>query len=584
MNLSFTLAVIVSTASFSNSFVPVSWPPCSSTRAFHGIQTSTTSAHTHTSATALNVATEPSAAAGIDTNTYDYIAWKNGFSSAPSESCQILEGGSIPADLKGTYFRNGYGKFEVGAEKVMHPFDADGLMNAITIQDGKATFRNRFVRTKGFQKERRYRKVMYRGAFGTQRSGGPLSNIFDTSIKNVANTNSLYWAGRLFALWEGGLPHRMEPDSLRTVGEYTFKGLLKKGSTFSAHPRVCSTTKRLINFSPAQGASKCDMTIYEFDEELKVQKQRTVEIPGFVFFHDFIVTENYYIFNRAPTSFDPIPFLLGLKGPAQCISYEKSQPAILYLVPRDADRPMEIVEVDSHFNFHFANGFEDKDGNIIFDVVRCANMQLGADQGKEPVWETVNYAKEVPFSTLSRYTLTKSDSGWNAQQKQLSDTQVDFTSVDPKVSCKEHRYVYASCGSDNTKSTPPQGIVCIDTIDSTEQKWMPEKDEFLGENIFVAREGATTEGDGYVLTILTNGATKTSDFLVFDALKIQQGPISRQSLPSYVPFGLHGTWAQGVVSDSEDIIRKWKAASSIDNKNWNEVKSDFSGLGVSYDF
>ena len=91
----------------------------------------------------------------------------------------------------------------------MHPFDADGLMCAITVCEGKAVFRNRFVRTKGFVRERKAGKILYRGAFGTQRSGGAFFNMFDVNIKNVANTNALYWGGRLLALWEGGLPHRL---------------------------------------------------------------------------------------------------------------------------------------------------------------------------------------------------------------------------------------------------------------------------------------------------------------------------------------------------------------------------------------
>ena len=128
-------------------------------------------------------------------------ACSSGFSTCEQEICEVLPG-VVPVDLKGTYFRNGYGKFEIGNDKVMHPFDADGLMCAITIENGKAIFRNRFVRTKGFLGEKRARKILYRGAFGTQRSGGAFANIFDTKIKNVANTNALYWAGRLFALWE----------------------------------------------------------------------------------------------------------------------------------------------------------------------------------------------------------------------------------------------------------------------------------------------------------------------------------------------------------------------------------------------
>ncbi len=104
-----------------------------------------------------------------------------------------LSGGSIPLDIEGTYFRNGHAKFEVGkVDKVMHPFDADGMISAVTIKDGQgihslthalthsltysrirypALFRNRFVLTKGFKKERKARRILYRGAFGTGKAG-----------------------------------------------------------------------------------------------------------------------------------------------------------------------------------------------------------------------------------------------------------------------------------------------------------------------------------------------------------------------------------------------------------------------------
>lgn len=140
--------------------------------------------------------------------TYDLQAWKNGFSSCKSEVCEKLVG-EIPRDIRGTYFRNGYGKFEVGKDKVMHPFDADGMMIGITIADGSAIFRNRMIRTSGYVREQKARRILYRGAFGTQRTGGAFANIFDVNIKNVANTNAMYWGDRLFALWEGGLPHRL---------------------------------------------------------------------------------------------------------------------------------------------------------------------------------------------------------------------------------------------------------------------------------------------------------------------------------------------------------------------------------------
>jgi len=531
--------------------------------------------------------------------TYDREAWMAGFSTCTKETAaELLEGsGTLPLDLEGTYFRNGHAKFEVGKELIKHPFDADGMISAVSIKDGKALFRNRFVSTKGYKKEAKFKKILYRGAFGTQREGGMFSNIFDIKNKNVANTNVVYWAGRLLALWEGGLPHLMEADSLRTLGEYKFKGLLKTGDTFSAHPRAEASTGRLINFSAAQGGKSCAITIYEFmpgaEKELSLAAQRTFEVPGFVFFHDFIVTKNYYIFNQAPVDFNAVPFLLGQRGPAECITYAPSRPAMLYLVPRDGVSPVVQVPVDAHFNFHFANGFEEEDGKVVFDVVKCDNMLLGVVSGNsEPIWKTVDYGKEVPFSTLVRYTLTPSNSeksAFTCTTKTLSKTQVDFTSVSPFVSCSKHRYVYASSGSDSKQSSPVQGVIKIDTQqEGKEDVWIGQKHEFLGENIFVPKKGAVAgagqdEDDGYVLSFLFNGRTKSTEFVAFDAKNIKQGPIARLPLPTLVPFGLHGSFVPGLTFNNEDVIRRHTAVLGIDSKQWNAISGGFSGIGLKYE-
>jgi len=517
--------------------------------------------------------------------TWDLSSWQAGYESCRGEACTVLEG-SVPNDLEGTYFRNGYGKFDVGLETVLHPFDGDGLVNALQIKDGKVSFRNRFVGTSGFKKERKYRKIMFRGAFGTQRKGGMLSNIFDINVKNVANTNVIYWGGRLLALWEGGLPHRMESDSLRTLGEYTFRGLLKKkGVGFSAHPRVDSVSGNLVNFAVERTTSASVVTVYEFDDDLHPQKEFTFNIPGFVFMHDFVVTQNYYIFNQAPTKFNPFSFLIGLQGPASCISFDKLSPAIVWLVPRNGSGDICTVEVDNHFNFHFANAYENaSNGDIVFDVVWTDSMELGNLDGKTetPIWKTVDYAKDVPMSTLQRYTLSKNDNtNWSYQRTPLSSTGLDFTSVAPSVSCTQHRYVYASCGSDLEKPSPPQGIIKVDTEYKKEQIWIGEEFEWLGESIFAPRKGGGDEDDGYLLSYLFNGKTKQSQFVMFDAKNINEGPICRLDLPTNIPHGLHGSWVPDLTFNEDDIERRWRASRAIDNKGWNEVDGKFSGLGIS---
>lgn len=195
----------------------------------------------------------------------------------------------------------------------MHPFDPDGMISGITFKDGKAFFRNRFVRTNGFMNERKRRRILYRSVFATQPSGGFLSSMLRTKTKNVANTNVIHYAGRLLALWEAGNPHRLEDDSLRTIGKYTFKGMLGRDDAYTAHPKVDPVNGNLIGFGTTPGTKTTTLTVYEQDKDLQLVNKKVVELPGFCFFHDFAISKNYYMFLQTPCSFDPLPFVLGFK-------------------------------------------------------------------------------------------------------------------------------------------------------------------------------------------------------------------------------------------------------------------------------
>ena len=56
--------------------------------------------------------------------------------------------GDIPDDLNGVYLRNTENPlFE--PIKRYHPFDGDGMLHAISFENGEARYANRFVRTDG---------------------------------------------------------------------------------------------------------------------------------------------------------------------------------------------------------------------------------------------------------------------------------------------------------------------------------------------------------------------------------------------------------------------------------------------------
>ncbi len=133
--------------------------------------------------------------------------------------------GELPAALRGSFVRNGPNPlFEpIGR---YHLLDGDGMLHGVTLEEGRASYRNRWVRSQGLEAELALGRAVYPGL-------GNVTDFPDRSltgdagpVKNVANTHVIRHAGRWLALWEGGLPTEVTPD-LDTVGEWDFGGRLR---------------------------------------------------------------------------------------------------------------------------------------------------------------------------------------------------------------------------------------------------------------------------------------------------------------------------------------------------------------------
>ncbi|HCF28067.1 MAG TPA: Apocarotenoid-15,15'-oxygenase, partial [Cyanobacteria bacterium UBA11049] len=304
-------------------------------------------------------------AASVPTNSYQREDWQKGYESLKQEFDYWIDDveGEIPQELQGTLFRNGPGLLDVNGQRIHHPFDGDGMISAIAFRDGRAHFRNRYIRTAAYLEEQKAGKILYRGVFGTQKPGGWLNNAFDFKLKNIANTNVIYWGGKLLALWEASDPHRLDPHTLETLGKDSLNGVLADGDPFAAHPRFDPSCDFdggepcLVNFSIKVGLSTT-ITIFELDSAGKVVRKHAHSVPGFAFMHDFAITPNYCIFFQNPVVFNPLPFALGLRGAAECMKFQPHKPTRVILIPRKPSAgKVQILETHSGFVFHHANAF-----------------------------------------------------------------------------------------------------------------------------------------------------------------------------------------------------------------------------------
>ena len=65
----------------------------------------------------------------------------------------------------------------------------------------------------------------------------------------------------------------------------------------------------------------------------------------------------------------------------------------------------------------------------------------------------------------------------------------------------------------------------------------------MSETPFAPRIGATEEGDGYLVSFITNTNTRKGECAIFDAREIERGPLCTVILPDHVPTGTHTYWA-----------------------------------------
>ena len=98
-------------------------------------------------------------------------------------------------------------------------------------------------------------------------------------------------------------------------------GAIAGTGPFAAHFRVLQgETDTFVNFGVKAKGQDAQVSFYEFDAAGKLLRKQGLELPGagFAFFHDFMVTENYYILYQNPVKLDTTKLVRRLSGLEAC--------------------------------------------------------------------------------------------------------------------------------------------------------------------------------------------------------------------------------------------------------------------------
>ena len=457
--------------------------------------------------------------------------------------------GEIPASLHGTYYR-------VGADPAWPPaaerdfyFNADGMVAMFRFENGYCDFRSRYVRTPRFVAERAARRSLfgaYRNPFTDDPSVAGLS-------RGLANTNVYWHAGRLLASKEDSAPIQLDPDTLDTVGEFTWDGDLSS-RTATAHPKIDPRDGSLVFFGyMARGETTPDIAYYEADASGKIVHEAWFEAPYSSMVHDWAVTENFVVFPIIPLTAS----LDRLKAGGPIYVWDGSQDVYLGVVPRRGST-VRWFRGTNRFASHIMNAYDDG-----------RHIHIDTPVGERSAFPGFPDIAGAPFDPekisayLSRWTIDTQappdlgDGATSFGQARLTDCPGEFPRTDDRWAGRGYRY-----GVMNLTSVPGERpddglpgfrwLASIDPSSGAMRTRFAGRDSTVQEAIFVPPPGfATGDGEGYVMQLVDRHATGTTDLLILDAQRIDAEPVATLRIPIRLPGGLHGNW----VSD-EQLARR----------------------------
>jgi carotenoid cleavage dioxygenase len=437
--------------------------------------------------------------------------------------------GAIPHDLDGIYLRNTENQVHQPLGRY-HPFDGDGMIHQISFSGGKASYRNRFVRTRGFAAEQEARESLWGGlADPVQLAKRPGWGAHG-SLKDSSSTDIVVHAGKaLSTFYQCGEGYRLNPLTLETEGLAPWVPI----DGISAHPKVDERTGELMFFNYSKHAPYLHYGLVGADDKLKVYQPVPVAGPRLP--HDMAFTENYAILNDLPAFWDAKL----LERNIHAVRFHEGLPSRFAIVPRQGGE-VRWFEAAPTYVLHWLNAYEEGD-EVILDGYFQEDPTPAPHTDALPGFEhMMAFLDEHSFRPkLHRWRFNLKDG--STREEHLDERIMEFGMINAKYAGLKYRYGYSTVAKPGWFLFT--GFVKTDLETRETTTFMLPEGVFASEAPFAPRIGAVDEDDGYLVSFLIDENQGSSECVLLDARNIAKGPICRIALPHKISSGTHAVWA-----------------------------------------
>ncbi|KAK1993947.1 carotenoid oxygenase [Colletotrichum falcatum] len=454
--------------------------------------------------------------------------------------------GSVPAELDGAFYR-------IMPDPQFPPFiendpwfNGDGNVSAFRFRNGNVDFQQKFVRTEKFVREREANRALA-GAYRNK-----YTDAVEFKVRTTANTNVVYFNGFLLAIKEDAPPYRMDPDTLETAGLYDFDGQLPS-CTFTAHPKLDPVSGEFVCFGyEAKGDGTPDVCYFTIGPDGKLLETVWLVAPVVGMIHDFAVTENWVLFPMIPQICD----IERLKAGGEHWQWDPNVPFYLGVLPRRGAKGSDVkwFRAPNAFPGHTANAHETPDGRIVFDLPLT-------DKNVFFWWPDAEGNAPAPHDIHARYVRFDFDPRAASLELPPPATilhrDVEFPRVDDRVLGRPNRHSFflfmdPSLGTDMAAVLSAAGggapmynaLGHLNHVDGAFESYFPGPTHMVQEPVFVPRSADAPEGDGFLVALVNNYATMSSELHVVDTKNFAV-PVAVVKVPMRLRAGLHGNWVDG---------------------------------------
>lgn len=468
----------------------------------------------------------------------------------------LVTAGEIPKELTGGFYKVGPSWRRPTIDGVTSFPTLDGMVQGITFENGRADYRNRWIRTPKYVAEEEAGRGLFQwrdARWNDWRDWGYADATRDERAKGVSQgtniVNAFPFGGQILTSGEqGGPPIAIDPHTLDTIGAVPWSNQLSRGvaepaneddMTFTAHPKWDPDTGDLYGWTWRDQAPY--VTLHWVHPDGTVETRDLEDAPYQAVTHDIWLTQNWVV----------MPFQPFVASQSRCdadlplLGWDESLPIVVAFIPRD-DIQGKVrwitADIEPQYVMHTLGANELPDGRVQLDApiftrppFRFEDEFLGSTGSKQS-W--------VSRSTVGRWTVDLSANTVTCER--LNDRPAELPKMDERRYGKDYSFGFVVGGEERGNSAMSmRSIVTWDAKTSTETgsfNLKTDRPTTVCEGTFAPRSSTAAEGDGYLIVPVSYWADNRGEYVIFDTDDVSAGPICRIEIPFMLGWTAHGHW------------------------------------------